>query len=109
MQKACTSAHGVVVAAATPELLTETCSRLIEDITLSDPENLDLVISSGSQKRQGKSIILDEDTMPRAASFGPRPSEHMHPCIENPIMMLDWGPWGCAFGRVVVFGGLLVT
>lgn len=90
MQKACTSAHGVVVAAAAPELLTETCSRLIE-------------------KRQGKSIILDEDTMPRAASFGPRPSEHMHPCIENPTMMLDCGPWGCAFGRVVVFGGLLVT
>ncbi|KAM1961451.1 hypothetical protein ACFX16_021882 [Malus domestica] len=91
------SALGVVVAAAAPELLTETCSRLIEDITLlSDPENLDLVISSGSQKRQGKSIILDEDTTPRAASFGPRPSEHMHPCIENPIMMLHCGPWGCA-------------
>ncbi|KAM1304018.1 hypothetical protein ACFX2F_021750 [Malus domestica] len=97
VQRACTSALGVVVAAAAPELLTETCSRLIEDITLlSDPENLDLVISSGSQKRQGKSIILDEDTTPRAASFGPRPSEHMHPCIENPIMMLHCGPWVCA-------------
>ncbi|TQD78194.1 hypothetical protein C1H46_036266 [Malus baccata] len=91
------SALGVVVAAAAPELLTETCSRLIEDITLlSDPEILDLVISSGSQKRQGKSIILDEDTTPRAASFGPRPSEHMLPCIENPMMMLHCGPWGCA-------------
>ena len=103
VQNACTSALGVVVsAAAAPELLSETFSGLIEDITntlLSDPKNLDLVISSGSQKRQGKPIIWNEDTMPRAAApCGSGPSEHMHPCIENPFMMLDCGPWGSAFG-----------
>ncbi|KAM0984582.1 hypothetical protein ACFX1X_012166 [Malus domestica] len=95
------SALGVVVSAtAAPEVFSETFSGLIEDITLlSDLKNLDLVISSGSQKRQGKPIIWNEDTMPRAAApCGSRPSEHMHPCIKNPFMMLDCGPWGSAFG-----------
>ena len=81
VQNACTSALGVVVsAAAAPELFSETFSGLIE-------------------KRQGKPIIWNEDTMPRAAApCGSGPSEHMHPCIENPFMMLDCGPWGSAFG-----------
>lgn len=124
MRKACTSALGVVVAAAAPEQ----CSRnfagliqvsissfhlvtlysftitspfiiffLLKDITLlSDPEKLDLVISSGSQKRLGISIIQNEDMMLRAASFGSRPCEHMHPCYENP--MNDSGLRSSAFG-----------
>lgn len=37
---------------------------------LSDPEKLDVVISSGSQKGLDRTIIQNEDIMQRAASFG---------------------------------------
>ncbi|CAB4263865.1 unnamed protein product [Prunus armeniaca] len=91
------SALGVVVAAAAPEQCSRNFAGLIQDITLlSDPEKLDPVISSGSQKRLGISIIQNEDMMLRAASFGSRPCEHMHPCYENP--MNDSGLWSSAFG-----------
>ncbi|PQP91990.1 hypothetical protein Pyn_22179 [Prunus yedoensis var. nudiflora] len=94
-EKACTSAHRAVAAAATaPEWCSKNFSGSTKDIAsssspgkldmviasksqkgggtalLSDPEKLDVVISSGSQKGLDRTIIQNEDIMQRAASFG---------------------------------------
>ena len=83
-KKACTSARGVAVATAAPELVLKSLSGLIKEASLSDPEELDAVISSGSSKGLDRSTTWNEDIMPQAASFGSRPSEDMHQCVENP-------------------------
>lgn len=82
--KACTSARGVAVATAAPELVLKSLSGLIKEASLSDPEKLDAVISSGSSKGIDRLTTWNEDIMPQSASFGSRPYEDMHQCVENP-------------------------
>ncbi|KAK9934197.1 hypothetical protein M0R45_021349 [Rubus argutus] len=83
--KACTSAHGVAVATAAPELVLKSLSGLIKDVPLSDPEKLDAVISSGSSKGLDGLTTWNDDIMPRAASFGSRPFKYMHQCVKKPL------------------------
>ncbi|RXH93912.1 hypothetical protein DVH24_015979 [Malus domestica] len=54
-EKACTSAHGAVAAAAAPERCSKTISGSTKDIALSsDSERLTVVITSGSQRGGGE-------------------------------------------------------
>ncbi|KAM5563196.1 hypothetical protein ABKV19_018056 [Rosa sericea] len=87
-EKPCTSGHGVVVAAVAPELCSEKITGLIKDITLCDPDKLDVGIPSGSQK-SGYERVCTQGVVVAAATKEPPK------CFSGLIKVITTDPQKC--------------